>query len=212
MIANIQLTERSVDLLQRRSLNAEDIAGFEALLKQARQQQAEGGDSARDILAAMNAESLDLVRRASGLVNAIDVSRISDEGAINLLRQPDSSDRVDLNNDGLVEVGEGKLIVFPPVNAPPSVKEAWAQATDGMSERDIMMAQLRFHHAVYGVQIEGVPTKVALPPEQQWNATHIEELFTQLRAALEFSVTREGWTDSNRMFQSLYDRFEEALA
>lgn len=212
MIADIQLSTRSIDLLQRRSLNTSEIADFEALLMRAREQQVGENTSARDVLAALNPEALDLVRRASGLVNTINVSQLSDEGAINLLRQPDSSDRVDLNNDGLVEVGEGRLIVFPPVNASQSVKDAWVKATDGMSEQNKITAQLRFHHAVYGIQIEGVPTKVALPPEQQWNTTHTAELFSQLRDSLAFSVAREGWTDTHRMFRDLYDRFERTLA
>lgn len=77
-----------------------------------------------------------------------------------------------------MEVGEGRLLVFPPVNAPQAVKDAWAQATEGLSEQDIAIAQL----------------------------------FSQLRGALEFSVAREGWTDTNSMFRELYDRFEGELA
>ena len=82
---------------------------------------------------------------------------------------------VDLNNDGLVEVGEGKTIHFPPVNAPASVKAAWQKATAELSESEKATLALTMHHMVYGVHIDlpEVSPKAALPPEQQWNQTNM---------------------------------------
>jgi hypothetical protein len=91
---------------------------------------------AKGFLASLSAEDLALLQQAKGLAATINVSSLSEEGAANLLLDRES--HVDLNNDGLVEVGAAKIITFPPVNAPQSVKDAWEAATAGMSERDRM--------------------------------------------------------------------------
>lgn len=94
------------------------------------------GGGAKQFLAALTPQDLTLLQDASGLASRIDVAALSEEGAANLLLERTA--RVDLNNDGLVEVGGAKLIVFPPVNAPQAVKQAWEAATAGMSGRDRM--------------------------------------------------------------------------
>jgi hypothetical protein len=94
------------------------------------------GGSAKTFLASLNAQDLMLLQQAAGLADRINVASLSEEGAANLLLEQGS--RVDQNNDGLVEVGAAKTIVFPPVNAPQSVKDAWDAATAGMSEQDRM--------------------------------------------------------------------------
>jgi hypothetical protein len=95
------------------------------------------GGSAKSFLAGLSAQDLMLLQQATGLADRIDVAALSEEGAANLLLEQDG--RVDLNNDGLVEVGAAKTVVFPPVNAPQSVKDAWTAATAGMSDKDKMM-------------------------------------------------------------------------
>lgn len=212
MIPELQLTARSVELLQRRSLSDSEIGTFQALLNEA-QQEMDGEDlSAKEVLQQMSSDELDLLRRANSLADGISVEKLSEEGAINLLHQPDFSDRVDLDNDGIVEVGVGKNITFPPVNAPDHVKEAWAEATEGMSESDVMMLQLQMHLSVYGPRIEGLPSTEALPPDRQWSRSGIDELFKMLRGGLDFRVAMDGWTDHNKMLLGFYDRFATALA
>lgn len=212
MISELQLTTRSVELLQRRSLSESEIDTFQALLSEA-QEDMRGEDlSAREVLQQMSDEELDLVRRANSLADGISINELSEEGATNLLHQPDFSDRVDLNNDGIVEVGAARSITFPPVNAPDSVKNAWAEATEGMEESDVMMLQLQMHNSVYGFQIDGVSSADALPPEEQWSRSGIDELFAMLRGGLDFRVAMDGWTDYNKMLQGFYDRFGAALA
>lgn len=95
---------------------------------------ANGG--AKGFLASLSAQDLALLQQAKGLVDSINVASLSEEGAANLLL--DRAAQVDLNNDGIVEVGIGKMMMFPPPNAPQAAKDAWDAATSGMSDADRM--------------------------------------------------------------------------
>ena len=119
-------------------LSGEALAAKQAAVATLRESAdaAVSGGGAKQFLAALTPQDLTLLQQASGLAECIDVASLSEEGAANLLLANDS--RVDLNNDGLVEVGAARLIAFPPVNAPQAAKEAWEAATAGMSDRDRM--------------------------------------------------------------------------
>lgn len=110
------------------------------------------------------------------IASTINVDSLSAEGAQNLLSQPDGSDLVDLNNDGIVEIGESRSIHFPPVNAPLHIKTAWNKATEGMDWAEKASMELALHSMVYGFNINGSGTKDALPPQEQWNKTNIDAL------------------------------------
>ena len=207
MINSIQFSEKSHNLLSLRQLNNDEIQQFSEILSEAKNQQS----SAKDTLLAMSADELALVQKANSLAHNINVTSLSEEGAINLLSQPDHSDKVDLNNDGIVEVGAAKTLIFPPVNAPAHVKLAWESATADLSESDKMTLELNMHMAVFGVNIEGVEGKQALSPDQQWSDQGIDNLFKDLSSHLEFRVNMEGWTDHNLMLKGFYARFESAL-
>jgi len=204
------LTAESVTLLRLRGRSTDEINAFSGLLNDA-QARMDDNESAKQILASMDKQTLQQVQEAAGLVDRIQVSGLSKEAAINLLAQPDKSNMVDLDNDGLVEIGAARAIVFPPVNAPSSVKAAWEEASANMSEQDKLVMQLQMHTAVYGVHIEGIPPKEALPPDQQWGEKGVEQLFNHLRSALEFAVSLDGWTDFNQDKRDFYDAFESAL-
>lgn len=207
MINSVQFSEKSLNLLSLRQLNNDEIQQFSDILNQAKEEQG----SAKDKLNAMSADELALVQKANSLAVPINVSSLSEEGAANLLSHPDHSDKVDLNNDGIVEVGAARNLIFPPVNAPAYVKAAWESTTADMSGSDKMMLELSMYTAMFGVKLEGVQPKQVLSPEQQWSQQGIDALFTDLRSNLEFRVNLEGWTDHNLMLQGFYARFESAL-
>lgn len=119
-------------------LSAQDLAGkqtaVDAIRDSGSASVARGG--AKGFLAGLTAQDLTLLQQARGLADTINVASLSEEGAANLLLGRDM--QVDLNNDGIVEVGAGRMMTFPPLNAPQAAKDAWAAATAGMSERDRM--------------------------------------------------------------------------
>ena len=211
MLVAPSLSSESVGLLKMRGQSDQQIQAFSVLLDEANVQM-DHDVSAKEVLSDMTADELRLVQKSVGLAGMIQVDSLSDEAAINLLAQPDKTGMVDLNNDGLVEVGAAKMMVFPPVNAPASVQRAWQEATEGMSEQDKMIMELHMHTAVFGVHIEGVSTAQALPVDTQWGQDAIDQLFERLKSALEFSVALDGWDRFNLVKKDFYDKFEQALA
>lgn len=210
MISATSLSSESISLLKTRGLSDQQVDNFSDLLDKAHSQQADR-KSAKTILTDMTASELQLLQKATSLANPIQVSSLSKEGAMNLLAQPDKTGMVDLNNDGLVEVGAAKMITFPPVNSPEHVKEAWNKATENMNEKDKMILEFRLHTQTYGVMINDQPTKAALPPEQQWSPENIKKWLAEGRAANEFNVKYSGWTKANLIQQEFFNHFEMAL-
>ena len=164
--------------------------------------------SAKDVLNNMSTSELKLLQTATSLAAPINVNSLSKEGAINLLAQPDRTGQVDLNNDGIVEVGAARNIVFPPINSPAHVKRAWDKATEGLSPFDKAVLELNLHTSIYGVEINGVATKKPPTPEQQWSSENLIEWFVTLRNGLERSVQDDGWTEHNKVRRDVYDKFE----
>src|SRR6202163_5095643 len=97
---------------------------------------------AKSFLLNLNPAQLSLLQEAHGLVNPVNAGQVSEEGAENLLLSP--SHPVDSNNDGVVDVGQAHLAVFPPLNAPQAVKDAWTATTKGLSQDDIMRSAAVF--------------------------------------------------------------------
>lgn len=139
------------ELSAMRGVSAESQAVYAAVLNTA---YSSGGiGHARQFLGTLSAPELEAVRQNHGLAAPIDPGALSEEGAENLLLPEGYS--VDLNHDGIDEVGAAHTVHFPPREAPENFKEAWFQATAGMDEGDMMTYGLVMHDAVYGMQING---------------------------------------------------------
>lgn len=204
-----QFSSTSINILRVRELDNQDISGFADILRLAN----EKNGSAKDFLRTLSPDELRLVQRAKSLADPIQIDSLSTEGAENLLSQPDGSDLVDLNNDGIIEDGAAKTFRFPPVNAPASVKAAWEKATAGLSEFDRARLELTMHDMVYGLNagIPGVEQKTPLPPQQQWNSANIQALENYARSNLQFRVGYQGWTPYNQQLQDVYNNFFTTL-
>ena len=211
MLSSVSLTGESVNVLQRRGLSGQQVDAFAALLDKANNQ-LQQDKSSKQVLSGMSADEQKLLQQATSLANPIQIASLSIEGATNLLAQPDKTDMVDLNNDGIVEIGIGRMVTFPPVNAPASVQLAWDKATEKLSEGDKLIMQLHMHTATYGIQIDGVPGKEPLPPAQQWSEEGWKNLLKEVRAALDFSVAMDGWTRANLLRQDFFNKFEHELS
>lgn len=211
MIASINMSNESIDLLKRRGLSEQQVNSFAELLDEAHAQQ-DKNISAKQVLSNMTASELQLLQKATSLAEPIKISSLTKEGSINLLAQPDRTGLIDLNNDGLVEIGAAKSIAFPPVNAPAHIKTAWEQSTAHLSEQDKMMMELHSHVLTYGVMIDGKTTKAPLSPAEQWSPEGIKQWLIDARSALDFEVQYGGWTHSNLIKQDFYNRFEAELA
>lgn len=139
------------ELSAMRGVSAESQATYAAVLNKA--YSSGGFDNARQFLGTLSARELEAVRQNHCLANPIDTAALSEEGAENLLLPEGYS--VDLNHDGIDEVGIARTAHFPPDDAPAEFREAWFQATAGMDEGMMMTYGLMMHGAVYGMQIDG---------------------------------------------------------
>ncbi|MFC3093271.1 hypothetical protein DRW07_03495 [Alteromonas sediminis] len=208
MINTVSFSTESRGLLQARQLSDEEITDFATLIQQMKQSE----NNAKQHLNSLSPQELELLRKANSLADPIMASQVSEEGAMNLFRQPDNSDSVDLNNDGIVEVGVARNVQFPPANAPQWVSDAWEEATKGMTWADRATAELHLHSAIYGINIDGVSSKTPLSPGEQWSEAGIKRLFKDLHGSLEFAVSLDGWTPQHKARLALYERFESALS
>ena len=120
--------------------NKSDDSGFANIL-QAEQAK---NMTAKEYLTTLKPDELTVLQRASHLAEPIDISKLSEEGARNLLAEGDKTKYVDLNNDGITEIGAGKSFIFPPPNAPQAVKVAWEKATANMTFQEKMLAEAPF--------------------------------------------------------------------
>ena len=202
-----QLNDADISLLRLRQLSSEDINAFQTLLSDAKHSQM----SAQQFLSALDNTELDLVRKANALADPIAPQELSAEGAANLFAMPTGKGLVDFNNDGIVEIGEANSIRFPPVNAPEFVNRAWEKATNGLDFFEKATLELTMHHMVYGIQLDGFPSKPPLPPSQQWSFEGASGLFGDLYSNLDFRVGMDGWTERNRQLKDVYQTFQTEL-
>ncbi|AEG00516.1 hypothetical protein [Methylomonas methanica] len=145
-----------------RGTSTQDQNAYAAILNRAYSQG--GMDDPVAFLNSLTKEEQGVVQRAHLLVDPVEPSTMSKEGAYNLLL-PDGY-QVDFNHDGIQEVGAGKNITFPPLDAPEQVKQAWLTATKDMAEGDMMTYQLKMHFMLYGVDINDQTGKALAPTDQ----------------------------------------------
>lgn len=150
------------EMASRRQTGIDDQSGYAAILYQAYTQG--GMDDPVAFLKNLSPQQQGIVQRVHCLADAIDPVTISKEGAYNLLL-PDGY-RVDFNHDGVQEVGAGKAVTFPPLDAPAQVKQAWLTATKDMNEGDMLTYQLEMHLMMYGMPIGGEQQKALAATDQ----------------------------------------------
>lgn len=100
----------------------------------------------RDYLKTLSTDDLRAIQQVQSLADPIDVSKLSDEGAMNLLLPPDA--QIDSDKNGLTTVGVANTIRFPDSNTPKAVRKAWEVATANLSERDRGILTLQMFSAV----------------------------------------------------------------
>jgi hypothetical protein len=101
-----------------------------------------GMDDPGKFLQSLSYADQEVVRHLHGLADPIRPESLSREGAANLLLPEGYS--VDFNRDGIDEVGLGKILHFPPRDAPAAFADAWFQATQGMDFGDYATHAMTF--------------------------------------------------------------------
>jgi len=95
----------------------------------------------KSFLGGLSADEIENVRLVHHLADPINVSSLTEEGALNLLIPPDA--QVDLNRDGITQSGVGNGVRFPDSTTPRPVAEAWHLATADLPEGEKMTYELQ---------------------------------------------------------------------
>lgn len=111
-----------------------------------------GFENPVDYIQSLSSQDIEVLRRVHSLAEPSGVRNSGVEGAVNLLLPPQN--HTDLNNDGLVETGAAVGFVFPPPNAPQSVKDAWEETTKDMSSDERLLASAHFLGASISANIK----------------------------------------------------------
>jgi len=95
-------------------------------------------DNANEYLNSLSKEELTTLQKYSGLAESIEVGNLSAEASYNLFMH--DNEQYDFNNDGLNEVGEGKLHPVVPRSMPSDVREAYIDGLNALDGKDKLMA------------------------------------------------------------------------
>jgi len=147
------LGQTHMELASRRGVGAEDEAAFAGILNRA--YSSGGMDDPVAFLKTLSHEELGVIQRVHSLGAEISPAGLSNESAYNLLL-PDGYS-VDLNRDGMEDLGEGRGIHFPPRDSPQAFKDAWDTATQGMDDGDLLTYSMIMHGYIHGISIGDGP-------------------------------------------------------
>lgn len=111
-----------------------------------------GFENPVDYIRSLSPDDIEVLRRVHSLAEPSGVRNTNVEGAVNLLLPPQN--HTDLNNNGLVSTGAAVGFVFPPPNAPQSVKDAWEETTKNMSSDERLLASAHFLTASVSANIK----------------------------------------------------------
>lgn len=167
-------------------------------------------------LSSLSSDDLHLLAhvRSWGANSKLDPSTMNDEEAINFIL-PDSR-QVDLNDDGLIASGNGgRSWRFPPPNAPQAAKDAWEEATQGMSVKDRMILEISFMPLNIKVDENGRATAIE-PGSAEWENPFSDpdfsyrDMVAKTIAGLEFSRPANDSATIDRLIAHLH-RFDAIL-
>ncbi len=139
---NDEIAAREYTLLKIRGLSDDEIERFQTI-----KDEVANATSAKAFLLGLSAADRALVKKANSYAMPLSdggIQSMSEEGARNMLVTQDERTYVDYNNDGVVDKGVGKMLIFPPPNAPEEVKDAWEKTVSSFPEKDRLLASSVF--------------------------------------------------------------------
>jgi len=142
--------DKDSDLMNIRGVTDQERQRFAEIVQHAAS--TGGFENPVDYIQSLTRDDVEVLRRVHSLAEPSGVRNTGVEGAVNLLLPPQN--HTDLNNDGLVSTGAAVGFVFPPPNAPQSVKDAWEETTKNMSSDERLLASAHFLSASVSANIK----------------------------------------------------------
>lgn len=188
-------------IMTMRGLTTADQDAAAAIWSGARDAVASG--SALSYLKGLDASSLQVLQHAACLADPISTGNLSEEGAENLLVAP--TEGIDRNHDGLLEVGIGRMITFPPPDASPQLRSAWNATVDGMNSQDALM--LVANLAFPAMSVDGTTTRAADFSSENFDWS------SWMASVIEGAKISAPWNtdEANRATMARLERFLDAL-
>lgn len=207
------LSSNDMHLLMLRGVDQGGVEGYKDILN-AFYADPENQNDPVSFLEKLSPDDIALLKQAHSLPAGarIDVSSLNQEEALNFILP--QSGKIDLDNDGLVaNANGGKGFMFPPPNAPQEVKDAWAEASATMSEKDLFLLSGKFMvmHMVANLHVDDNGKVTAVEPgDPNWRNVFAEDGFSYQQAIEEFKAGNE----FNKAYNApeIYEQIKSLLA
>lgn len=207
--------DKDADLMNIRGVTDQERQRFAEIVQHAAT--TGGFQNPVDYIQSLSNQDIEVLRRVHSLAEPSGVRNTGVEGAVNLLLPPQN--HTDLNNDGLVETGAAVGFVFPPPNAPQSVKDAWEETIKDMSSEERLLASAHFLGASISANIKldsnGTPIGIYEHTDPEYTniyGTTEGEWETLLSQLVEESKKAESRDPSYRERTELLTEFSEFFA
>lgn len=196
-----------VDRMVRAGVGEVNLARYAQVLNKVYSGEAMNDPQA--FLRSLSMQEMEALRINHGLADTIDVSQISREGASNLLLPEGYS--VDLNRDGLEEVGAARIMHFPPRDAPAEFVAQWRESTADLDPGDEMTYCLQMHTALFGLHLSGQAAPVDQPALATDRLDSYRTAVSRLLESLEVSkpFNTLAWYERSKAF---YGQLQALLA
>lgn len=207
------LASNDLRMLMLRGVDQAGVEGYKDILG-AFYADPENRNDPVSFLKNLSSEGISLLKQAQSLPAgaSINVDSLNKEEALNFIL-PQSA-QVDLNDDGLIaNANGGKGFVFPPPNAPQNVKDAWADATNGLSDSDKFLLSGKFMFSLISANLHvdenGKVTSVE-PGDPDWRNVFAEDGYSYQTAIEQFKAGNEFNKPYNT--NEIYERTKTLLA
>lgn len=189
----LSFSNRSLDLMQGRGITDQERDSFADILSTA--SSTGGCSNPKAFLNSLSANDMELLRKVHCLAAPISVAGLDYEGAYNLLMAP--GEAKDLNNDGLLGIGAGKMWEYPPPNAPEAVKKAWEEATAGVPESEKWLKMTPFMAASISANLKPDNSGFYEPGEEGYRNIYADPNFSCTRQVQDILAMMERFKGQN---------------
>lgn len=194
---NISFLKELKPTADRAKVQAEVSDSFEEIYKKAIDSDIKL-DNSKKFLSNLSSDELQVLQKYTSLATPIDVARLSNEGAYNLLMH--DYEKFDFNNDGMVQNGEANTGPVIPSGMSDDVKEAYIKTLNSLNDEDRLNAMsLTIDLNIFNSQQNNTayePTKI--------DYDYIKTMVDNIIHPLPMATSSDELKDSMKRFWSLF--------
>ena len=173
---------------------------FEAIYERAKEEEI-SLSNAKSFLHNLSPDELKTLQNYTGLADPINIDKITDEGAYNLLVH--DKEQYDFNGDGVAQVGEANMMLPIPINMPTGVRDAYITAMNSLSGEE------RLRTSMLTLDPAHLTSKIY---DEEFTPTRMD--YDYLKTAVENALNPKGGgftsEDTKVTIRAFWDAFESA--